>query len=381
MREHAVFPDDEQLKVLISGLLSGRPGYSDWGQARVMDITPENLILFLEHEGVSALLMHCLRERGKADYFPEAINKGLRQCELESVAFEMRRRYEVEEVFSGLQRHNLEFIVLKGEALANSIYPAAYTRSRGDIDLLFRDKPAAEAAWEVLSGQGFRRANTLEGKFVGYQYACGKKVSASLTLVLDVHNQISDYVWFARQLPYSELLSSSQQIPWSSLKVRIPCRPHALIHACFHRVCNKPLGIQDRLIWLYDIHLLCESFGQQDWEFFLELAGGKEVATVCLQGIERSRHYFYTDMPAAFLDELVALADDEPAGFALGSSRSALYFQDFLHNRGGWNKFLQLREHLFPSTTYMMKKYGVGSKWLLPYYYLKRIILGVFKFS
>jgi len=59
---------------------------------------------------------------------------------------------------------------------------------------------------------------------------------------------------------------------------------HALLLACMHRgthrhnpyyVSGEPHTGGDRLIWLYDLHLLAESFGEHDWQSFIARADAK----------------------------------------------------------------------------------------------------------
>ena len=71
-------------------------------------------------------------------------------------------------------------------------------------------------------------------------------------------------------------------------------RVHALVHALLHRVTNFPSGTQDRLIWLYDIHLLAGGCSEEEWRQFLRLCADKGIATPCLDGLRATRASFST---------------------------------------------------------------------------------------
>ena len=334
-----------------------------------------------ESEGIAALLAHQLHQNPQLDDFPQALLEKLKVLELQSVAGDLRRQPEIKRVLSLFVEAGLDFIVLKGEALAHTLYPASYLRTRCDTDLLFRDKQATEKVWSILKAEGYGRNQTLEGEFVGYQYGCSKPLRSGLTITFDIHNQVSDFVWFARKFPFQALYANSIRATIVGQEVNVLSKPYALCHACLHRVSNKPHGTQDRLIWLYDIHLLCEALTENESLEFLAIVEEKGLAGICMQGILQAERYYGTCIQDSSRDRLCELATREPEGLSRVGRRSELYIRDFLANEGIVNKAKQLREHLLPSSAYMMGKYSIQHKWLLPYFYIKRIFLGAIKYN
>jgi hypothetical protein len=334
-----------------------------------------------ENEGVTSLLRNQLQKSGHLDSLPAALTEQLRTQELQYVALNLKRQNEVKEVLQLLQSQELDFLLMKGEALASTIYDAPHLRTRCDTDLLFRDKETTEKAWLVLEKAGYTRERTLEGKFVGYQFSCGRFLGTGMTNTFDIHNQISDYVSIAKKFSFDELNHSAVSLNYCGLQAKCFNSVYALLHASLHRISNRPLAIQDRLIWLYDIHLLCTSLSHSEWEAFCCLSEEKTMASVCLEGIKQSVHYFHTEIPTAFFLTLTVLAKKEPRGLNDMNRRWQMYAYDWLHNEGAVNKMRQLTEHLFPSPQYMMWKYQVTSRAPLLYYYLKRILQGIIKYK
>ncbi len=81
---------------------------------------------------------------------------------------------------------------------------------------------------------------------------------------------------------------------------------HALLLACMHRgthrhnpyyVSGEPHTGGDRLIWLYDLHLLAESFGEHDWQSFIARADAKGLRGICADGLATAHQCFATNVP------------------------------------------------------------------------------------
>lgn len=337
----------------------------------------ESLLSFIEDEGVAPLFCHALKQRQAV---AENLVDYLKGVEIRHAALHMLRQKENAELFAQLSQAGLDFLLLKGQALALTLYPAPHLRTRCDTDLLFRNKADAEKAWEILENRGYKRHNTLDGRFVGFQFSCTRMLNSTTSNTLDIHNQISDYLWLARRFSFDEIAARGKSIPCGGTPVNVPDRVYGLLHACIHRISNKPQGTENRLIWLYDIHLLCQAMTPEEWNTLLILAKKKSLATICREGIDAATGIFSTEVPGQVRESLGIMAAAEKNAFGMHRQRWMLYLQDFWHNRGITNKAGQIREHLFPSPKYMMAKYQPGRAWHLPYYYAKRLLSGLKKY-
>ena len=87
----------------------------------------------------------------------------------------------------------------------------------------------------------------------------------------------------------------------SSSAARLPClasAPHALapshgdalLLACMHRVAHH--HDNERLIWLYDIHLLRERMSRDEHAAFWRLAAERRVVTICERSIALAEEWF-----------------------------------------------------------------------------------------
>jgi hypothetical protein len=256
-------------------------------------------------------------------------------------------------------------------------------RTRTDSDLLFSTKEASEKAWRVVQSEGYRRLATLQGELVGFQFPCQKTLMSGIINHLDVHHKITNALWFAQRLDYLELKENSLIIDYMGEPVSVLTPLYALIHACIHRITNKSHQAENRLIWLYDIHLLGHKLSPSDWKKLLSICEEKDFAAIILEGLTNTGELFGDNAPEDILDYLDRLAKKQRAPIVNVDSRLKHYLLDlssnFSSDKGIKNSLRFLKEQLLPPPAYVAMKYGVKHKILLPWYYLKRILDLIFK--
>jgi hypothetical protein len=110
---------------------------------------------------------------------------------------------------------------------------------------------------------------------------------------------------------------------------------HTMLHACMHRAANfttiyhvgdEKIINPDRLIWLYDIHLLAKSFTTPDWDHLCELAEKHRLRAVCRDALIAANRYLNTPLPSTAMQRLTNSGPTEPSAAYLrrGLSRRLL---------------------------------------------------------
>jgi hypothetical protein len=195
---------------------------------------------------------------------------------------------------------------------------------------------------------------------------------------IDVHWKVSKPQVFAGVATYEELMARSDLAAGLGPSVRIAGASDALAIACVHRVAHH--SGRDRLIWIYDIHLLLEAMTATDRGRFLSLAEHAGIARVCESGVAAAVRLF--GAPAHELTaELGRLAAARP------QERSAVYTEHEMRKvdvlasdlaaLSTWRARLRLvREHLFPPVAYMRQRYRMSSRAWLPALYAWRAASG-----
>jgi hypothetical protein len=278
-------------------------------------------------------------------------------------------------------------LILKGTALAYSIYPAPVLRPRADTDLLIRDGDREDLERTFLA-LGYGKPGTISGELVRYQCGYVREDRFGVEHVFDVHWRISNTQLFARALDYEELAARASAIPGLGARARGLSLPDALLLACMHRAhhIHAPYyadGIsyrdEDRLIWVYDIHLLVEAMSPSMLRNFAELAENRGMRTICRDGLMRAQACFGTRIPGELRPVLAGRGATEASAAHLRRG-GARHFLTELRSLPGWRARATLvGEHLFPPATYMLDKYRVTGRAWLPMLYLHRGIHGAWK--
>ena len=111
-----------------------------------------------EQEGLTPLLNKHLDESGSV--LPAGVRRSLHlSCKHHHHQAEMRTQV-LHEVLALLQRNNIETLLLKGIALACTLYPDPGLRPMRDIDLLFRPEDA-QRAHDLMKACGFAQAEAV----------------------------------------------------------------------------------------------------------------------------------------------------------------------------------------------------------------------------
>lgn len=367
-------PDTQTFDWLIAALRGTPHSWpSDDGQFAT------TLSQLLQNNGVSALLYWCLHNTQAWKSLPPDFQNQLKSIVRREAAVEMLREQETIQVLNNLEKAGIQPLLTKGTPLAYSLYPQPHLRSRCDTDVLFPSKESAEHAWNVLKDRGYQRPIVISGEHVSHQFPCYKSLSMGINYALDIHWKISNRQFLASALPYAELANVAQPIPALGAAAKTLSLEHSLLLACVHRIAHKPQGLENRLIWLYDIHLMAEQMSPTQWNTFLHITKEKDLTSVCYNGIEQAAEYFLTTLPDAIHSLGETQSTTELFSIHTGDSRWRTEWSN-LRSLQGWRPRLRLlKEHLFPPADYVLHKYQAGNRLLLPWLYLKRIGQGLYK--
>lgn len=291
------------------------------------------------------------------------------------VAHELVRQTEAQSVVSTLSP-NVRVLILKGTALAYWLYESPAYRPRSDFDILVEHKSAAEHVVTALEKMGYARRGSLVEQAAGFEIALQREMAGGFIHRIDLHWRLMNNAALARGFEFEDMWDSSIAIPQLHPQARGLGRVHALAHALLHRITNMPSGKQDRLIWLFDIHLLAGGCTGEEWQGFEQMCLEKAIATPCLDGMRASRIVLGTVIPSELEARLTGMIQTESwrldsmsdLGGMDRSHLSALPWREKI----GW-----LRRKLIPSRQFMRHRYGVDGYPGLAKAYLGRWWVGV----
>ena len=135
----------------------------------------------------------------------------------------------------------------------------------------------------------------------------------------------------------------------------------------------------NRLIWLYDVHLLFSGMSTAEKQAFSERAVETGLARVCLDALDTCHDVLETPVPDETRSALSRASDSEPAARYMRASQLGRFWIE-LGAYPGWSQRLgYIKELVFPSATYMRQKYSDSGESTLLLLYLRRAFGGIRK--
>ena len=334
-----------------------------------------------QFHGVPALLYSHLRG---ACGWPTATVHRLRDQSAALAMWESHHQQILNRLLAALAERGIEPVLFKGTALAYAYYEDPALRSRGDSDLIIASTQREETH-AILRELGFRLGIAVSGDLISYQACYYVRDSLGLVHAIDLHWKINDSELLSNLFTYAELRERAVALPKLSPQALAACPADALLLACMHRQVHRqsPYWVDgvahysaDRLIWLYDIHLLASTMTEWDWDQIVSLARKKGLLAICQDGLRRAGKMFYTEYPTGVLDALDSRTSPEVPSTYLHASALHRQVMDFRSLDGSARKLRFLRELLFPPVAYMRSRYdGVHPDWL-PWLYARRALKG-----
>jgi hypothetical protein len=340
------------------------------------------------YHGVRPLLYQQLAEHPDWTSWPDDLRRLLQREARQRIALELLHKQELITVLDLLGQAGIRPLLLKGTPLAYTLYAAPSLRTRGDTDLLIRSEERETVA-RLLTDRGYRSPNAVSGELISRECCYGRKDDLGAAHKLDIHWDVSNRHLFAQALR-SELLHA-ESVPVSALgeNARTLGTVHALLLACLHRISHihapyyigaTPHYGPDRLIWLYDIHLLAAAMDRAGWERFAQAVEGWRFAGICLDGLRQTQRTLATRLPEDVIARLSAAAEQSElsAAYLRGGKLNTLVTN--IRALPHWRERVALlKEHAFPPAPYMLAKYRTKNQWLLPLLYLRRAATGLGK--
>ena len=360
---------EEPLDALICALLRADPAARDnWHFG-----TGERLLARARHHGLHLVVSAALL--ADSEMSPDIDRVPLAESIRHAAAQEMARAAAVSRLLQASADAGVRPLLLKGDALAATVYPVPYIRPRSDTDLLIPvgDRRAME---RTLISCGYVPAVESLGSFVSFQNhwtTCGP---AHVVHAVDLHWRPFNTEVFAGVLGFEEMSADALEVT-AFRHGRAPSLEHHLILTAVHRVAHHYDA--GRLLWLYDIALLVRVLGAERIDRAADLAIARGVGPVVARGIGRAVDAFGGSIPDETRRRLdCSPMDSRRAIFLDGRPHQVDILRADLAMLQGWDARARLlREHLFPSAAYMRARYPRCPALLLPFAYLDRVVRGV----
>ncbi len=183
-------------------------------------------------------------------------------------------------------RQNIRVLLLKGAALATTVYPSFAARPMGDVDILVRPEEATRA-WQLLVDSGWRpELSGGEQFFEGHHHLVGLVDPMGLNLVLEVHRRMLPSTG-PFLLDETEVWRDARAVMLGSSEAWVPSDQHQLLHLCVHFAWSH-MFIAGIGRTVRDVATLLER-GEVDWDGFIALARRTRAASCAYWTLAMSR--------------------------------------------------------------------------------------------
>ncbi|TMA95578.1 MAG: nucleotidyltransferase family protein [Deltaproteobacteria bacterium] len=292
----SILPTLEQVLLLRACLQSGQSGREAWEAWQSQRSNFHNGLETTEAlSGLRPLLLNALRRNAVAA--DKTFLTYLRVAHLREEARTNIYRRICGRLLSTLRAEGIQAILLKGAALADTVYPSPVLRHCHDIDILLMDGDLQRAV-RALSSQDFMPFDETPEPVID-----DMKLVHRSGLPLELHSRLFRTPFYNETL--AGIWTRSQEQMIADVPSRILSPADNLLHVCVDAFyCES----RQSLRWVCDSWLIIDRYPNLDWNMLLDNARDGDFAqplSIILGYLEQELN---AAIPAAFLDRLYAAA-------------------------------------------------------------------------
>lgn len=329
----------------------------------------------LNRNGLLALVQRKLLKNPQQNTWPEGLIEKLNESARHEAIYGIWREQALDRIFNILEHERVEYLLMKGAALSLTHYPEPYLRPRADTDLLISPKQVQRVK-QILKETGYEFAHKDIGNTLRHQMDLIIPLAENFVDRVDVHWNVFEPLLFSNFFTFEELYAESIPVTVGNRTVFVPNAIHGMLLSCVHRVAHH--RHEDRLIWHYDTHLLVDDRPESWFSELLDTAEKKRVVSICVEGLSLAHQWFATSVPEKFLCRKPRDQKEHSENFMrMKSGLGPLLISNIFYAPSWIQKFRVLGETFFPAPDYMIRRYKIRHTYLLPFYYLFRIVAGL----
>lgn len=324
--------------------------------------------------GIGLLLV---QTPGTLDTWPALVTRKLRKLAGVRTFWEKGHRAAIASLLDSLAAKGIRALVLKGTALAYSVYADPAVRHRGDTDIFL---PAADRRQvrSVLSACGFWE--TGDNKALQETWQCG--TGLGFEPAVDIHWRIN------ASAAISQLLESELDLDATVRLDRLASGALGLgavdnfILIAINRGTHGRFGYysgderlfeSDRLIWAVDAHLLATGLDETGWDTLVERAVRTGTTTFVSDTLAFAQRTLGTLVPQAVREGLAQAPADHSLVAYLGSSSHVWRLRrDVAACTSPIEAARVLRYVALPNDQFMQARFPDASGWPRPALHLRR---------
>ena len=331
----------------------------------------------LSIHGLIPLLYMKIAQSPEAYHPPNHIKEKFKEAFLKNnLAYQIYLR-QLREVLEAFTQADVEVIVLKGLALAWSVYPDFAARPFGDIDILVKPQKfilARKLLFELGYRNRFKRFEIYKdiSKAEEFFHVTNRK----RPLTIDLHWNLFHHFGIERNGWTIDLFHQKEPVKVPGISFFTLDPVDAFIHAAVHLTLNHDEGI--RLIWVADLGYLTRKLNETDgWPLLQRNIVESKTIAVVRHALNAAQLWFNVQIPDNFLSYLSKFetndAERMEIDYAIGRITSNIRFGGYFKAlRETPNKLKFVVQFIFPAPEYVRIAYPPSKPWMLPLSYCTR---------
>lgn len=278
--------------------------------------------------------------------------------------------------------HNAGYrsVLMKGSALAYSVYADPAVRRRGDSDLLV-ETGSRRAVRKVLAQLGFEPTGGSHAVQESWQIP----TDAGFSHEVDLHWMINGSVAVSQALELSHPRKRAITMPRLSPNAWGTAPVDTFIHICINRASHEAFGYRvgdsklfegDRLIWAVDLDRIASILTPEEWDMLIAIARKCKAADLVKSGLDFARRSLGTLPPERVT---IDLADSSAQGDAISvyfrtRSASERLRADVQAAQDWRTKLTVIKHQVFPGKPFIRERYPLNKRWPVAALYTRRLI-------
>ncbi|NTW33565.1 MAG: nucleotidyltransferase family protein [Bacteroidetes bacterium] len=338
--------------------------------------------------GVGPLIHKNISYTNNFGLIPEESLSRLKQTYYRSLSRNMILYEHFSNAIEAFSKEGISVIALKGIFLAEAIYQDIGLRQMTDIDLLVK-KEDIEKCRKILMDMGYKYSEHYKSDFIK-QFALSKHLPPLVLngVSIELHSKIHlDNPEFSVNI--DDYWKRSQQITLSNILVQSLSIEDLIQHLCLH-LHEHFNGGNSQLHSFVDISELIKKYSSKiNWDSLLGSCKLYNCSNIVFKYILLIKKYFDVMIPENIMNKANSVIDvrtEKLFIYYLQHFRKDIPFEisnkniETLGNlRGFKNKFFYLLDDLFPSRTFMYRRYEINKKYLLFWFYILRFKTGIYR--
>lgn len=383
MNEPLAADSASRSKIFIQECLQSR--YSDGALARARLIAStdgfdwEAVSGLTERERLAPLLYSVTRD---ISLLPSWYEKELRRIYIQYGFHNARLLQNLQHIINKFADEGLPLIVLKGAALAETVYENIALRPMVDVDILVRPSQV-DFALAILSEMGYQPVDpeVHQGTLTQYENELLLHKLGDFNVALELHWNLLDSPHYQRKIDIEWFWQTAETAQISETPSLVLGAEALLLHLSSHIMLHHQGA---GLLWLHDVaEVLVRYRSSMNWETVLNKAREYDLVLSLKNILNRVNDQWALELPEEVVGQINRLQPSarEIQVFEWLSAPERPVAQRFwvdLATSSSWkNRIGYAWRNLFPRPSYMIQRYEIKNRYLLPLYYPHRWLKGI----